>query len=210
MVRALGLLALLMLPVAAPAQESGRPSVPGVASASVLVLDFERLFSESAYGRRIARDIEAAGAVIARENRRIEAELTEEERALTERRAEMTPDAFRTLADAFDEKVQRLRREQDAKARRLGARGEAARRVFLDAAQPVLQALMEETGAQVVIERRMVFMSADRIDVTDPAIARIDAAIGEGDGLPPAPDETDRPPAPAPGPLAAPPEVDGD
>ncbi|SDY02216.1 OmpH family outer membrane protein [Citreimonas salinaria] len=191
MLRALSLLALLLWPAALPAQSEGDAAV---VRSDILVLDFERLFADSAYGRRIAREMETAGAAIAQENRRIEAELIEEERRLTRQRDDMAPADFRELAQAFDEKVQRLRSEQDAKARGLGERGDAARREFLEAAQPVLGALMRETGAQVVVERRMVFMSADAIEVTDEAIARIDAAIGEGEGLPEAPPES--PPEP--------------
>ncbi|WP_375256897.1 OmpH family outer membrane protein [Citreimonas sp.] len=188
MLRALSLLAVLLWPATLPAQQAGGDA--GLVRSDILVLDFERLFADSAYGRRIARDIEAAGAEIAQQNRRIEAELIEEERRLTRQRDGMAPEDFRELARAFDEKVQRLRSEQDAKARALGARGDAARREFLDAAQPVLGTLMREAGATIVVERRTVFMSADTIEVTDEAIARIDAALGEGDGLPEAPPET--------------------
>ena len=61
------------------------------------------------------------------ENRRIEAELTAEERTLTEIRDDLSPVQFRARAAAFDEKVQRLRREQDEKARALGQTDEEAR-----------------------------------------------------------------------------------
>lgn len=207
MLRALSLLAVLLWPAAVPAQTG---DAGAVVQSDILVLDFERLFGDSAYGRRIARDIEAAGAAIAQQNRRIEAELIEEERRLTRQRDGMAPAEFRELAQAFDEKVQSLRSEQDAKARGLGARGDAARREFLEAAQPVLGALMREAGATVVVERRMVFMSADAIEVTDEAIARIDAAIGEGEGLPESPPDVQEgePPAGAAAPdVASPPAV---
>lgn len=161
---------------------------PGVPQSPVLIVEPERLFSQSAFGQRVGAQLEAEGAAIAAENRRIEAELTDEERALTERRPSLPAAEFRALADAFDEKVEALRREQDAKARSLGARTEAFRRQFLNAAQPVLVQLMREAGAAVIVERRAVFLSADAVDITDIAVERIDSAIGDGGDLAP-PDE---------------------
>lgn len=147
---------------------------------AILTVAPERLFAESAYGQRVVREIEAEGTALATENRRIEAELMAEERTLTQRRTEMEPGAFRQLADAFDEKVQQIRREQDAKARDLGEQQDEARGEFLQVARPVLVTLMRESGASVILERSSVFLSADSTDITDLAVARIDAAIGDG------------------------------
>ena len=156
----------------------------GTVQSPILTIEAERLFIESQFGQRVAQEREADSAVLSAENRRIEADLTEEEQSLTERRAEMEPDAFRALADAFDEKVQAIRRTQDAKARALNQRGEADRVAFLQAAAPVLEQLMRDAGAAVILERGSVFLSLNATDVTDQAIARINAAIGDGAAQP--------------------------
>lgn len=164
----------------------------------VLVLDFEQLYMDSAFGRKIAAEVQAGRTELAAENREIEAELTQEERLLTDQRPTLDPDAFRVLADAFDEKVRSIRREQDEKARRLSRRQEGSRDAFLTAAIPVLQELMREAGAAVVLEQRSVFLSLNAIDITRDAVARIDAVIGDGRMLDtpsdPAPDATPRQP----------------
>ncbi|KAA8608160.1 OmpH family outer membrane protein [Salipiger aestuarii] len=154
----------------------------GVVRSALLTIEIDRLFAESAYGARVAAMIEDEGTQIAAENRRIEAELTEEERALTEQRAALEPARFRSLADAFDQKVQALRQEQDAKARALGTLSEESRRQFLQLAEPVLGEIMQQAGAAVLLDKRTVFLSADVIDITDVAISRIDEAIGDGAG----------------------------
>ena len=74
----------------------------GVPQSSILTSQPDRLYSESAYGRRVAQEIEAEGAVLTAENRRIEAVLRTEEQQLAERRLTIEPATFRTLADAFD------------------------------------------------------------------------------------------------------------
>lgn len=152
----------------------------GVVRSALLTIEIDRLFAESAYGARVSAMIEDEGTRIAAENRRIEAELTEEESALTRQRATLEPAQFRTLADAFDQKVQALRQEQDTKARTLGTLSEESRRQFLQVAEPVLAEIMQQSGAAALLDKRTVFLSADVIDITDVAISRIDETIGDG------------------------------
>ena len=177
---------LVLAMLAAPVTAQDAPLI----RSQVLSLDQDRLFVRSDFGRRIEAELQADGLVLEAENRRIEAALEAEEKDLTERRPAMSAEAFRALADAFDTKVQRIRDEQVAKARALGERTEAAQREFLDTARPVLEQLMVDAGAVVIIDPRSVVMSRAAIDVTDEAMRRINAIIGDGAGDPaePAPD----------------------
>lgn len=179
----LGLGAAAALALPANAQNFGTVQSP------VLTVDSEELYARSAFGRRVAAEVTAASAELAAENRAIETELTEEEKSLTEQRPSLTPTEFRALADEFDEKVRRIRREQDAKAAALGRQREDSEAGFLRAAAPVLEELMQDAGAAVVLERRSVFLSLNVIDITEAAIARIDAAIGDGSSQPDAPQD---------------------
>ncbi|MEQ5868750.1 OmpH family outer membrane protein [Sagittula sp. NFXS13] len=153
----------------------------GMIQSNVLVVDIDRMFSESAYGRQLNDEIEQASAEIVAQNRRIETELTAEELTLTGQRSSLPREDFRKLAEEFDEKVQRLRAEQDAKAESLRNRGDENRREFLQAARPVLETLMRASNALVIIERRDVVITADAVDVTDRAIALIDARAEDDD-----------------------------
>ncbi|MCG7518363.1 OmpH family outer membrane protein [Ruegeria sp. Ofav3-42] len=155
----------------------------GVPQSSVLTLSSERLFAESEFGQRVMQEIEAEGVLLAEENERIVAELSREEKDLTEKRTEMQPDEFRPLAEAFDRKVQSHRDGQRAKLDALSRQSEEARQTFYELVQPVLIDLLRESGASVVIERSSVFLSSDRTDVTDAAIARINELIGDGSQL---------------------------
>jgi len=173
-------LAALVL-AATPVLAQEPPLAMGQAQSAVLTIDTERLFADSLFGRRVADDYRAATEALAAENRRIEAELTAEEQALTDRRPAMDPDAFRAEADAFDARVQAIRGEQDAKERALQDRLTAGRDAFLAAAAPVLGDLMRGAGASVILDRRSVFLALGAVDVTEEAIATIDAAIGTGE-----------------------------
>ena len=92
----------------------------------------------------------------------------------------MPAEDFRALAQAFDAKVEKLRSEQDAKGRVLTETREAERQKILQAAVPVLAELLEKNGGDVILDKNAVILSFDRNDVTDAAIAAIDAALGDG------------------------------
>ncbi len=152
----------------------------GIPKSLLLTIHSDRMFSESEYGQRIAREMEGRSAVLMAENRRIEAELRAEELDLAERRSTTDPDAFRALAQSFDQKVQETRSTQEAKFLEITNARDEARREFRQTSIPILEQIMSETGAAAILEQSTVLLSADSIDVTDLAIARIDAILGEG------------------------------
>lgn len=153
------------------------PDVP------VLTIEPDRLYSETLFGKRLTGEIADKGRQLAGENRRIEGDLAEEEAELTVQRNTLPADEFKDLADAFDLKVTTARSEQDKKAARLTAQSEQAQRNFIVAIAPVLEQVMRERGASVILDRRAVFASANASDVTLDAIARIDAELGDGTEL---------------------------
>ncbi|UYV39389.1 OmpH family outer membrane protein [Rhodobacteraceae bacterium D3-12] len=174
--------------VAAPVMAQGL----GLPESAILVIDPNRLFQNSAFGKRVIASIEAEGEALAEENRRIEGELAKEEKALTDARPGMAPDAFRQKADAFDAKVRQVRNEQEAKAVALAQSRDTAERRFLSVARPVLEELMVEAQASVLLDTRAVLLSTGVVDVTEEAARRIDVAIGDGRAL----DQTAPEPAP--------------
>ena len=181
------LLACAFWGVAASAQSTGGAFDVGTIQSPVLVIESDRAFAQSAFGKRASLEIERAGSEIASENRQIETELKNEELALTAQRESLEPEVFRKLADAFDEKVQNLRREQDTKARALVERQETARRQFLVAVKPVLNEIMLDFGASLILEKRNVFVSVAAIDITDQVVMGINSLLGENSDVVPEP-----------------------
>ncbi|MEO0666805.1 MAG: OmpH family outer membrane protein [Pseudomonadota bacterium] len=151
-----------------------------VVQSPILTIDSERLYRDSAFGQRVLSEIEARTRALTEENQKLEAELEAEEQALTEQRDSLTPEEFRALADAFDARVQSIRRERDARNQENIELLDENQERFLRAALPVLEAIMRDVGAAVVLEVRSVFVSANAIDITDRAIAEINAAVGDG------------------------------
>lgn len=179
-------LALVASVPAAFAQEKLLPS-------AVLTVDPERMFAESRFGKAAVARLEAEQADLVAENKKLEAALEAEEKALTERRPTLPAADFRLLADAFDKKAEDIRAARLAKSRSLTTLRDDDRQKFLSAIVPILGDLMGEMGALVILDKKTVFLSFERVDVTDLAIARIDTLLD--DALMPV-----EPPSPTPSP----------
>lgn len=161
-----------------------QPLVRVPVESPVLTIDSDMLFEDSTFGRQTIEEFEALGAALASENRRIEDALEAEERELTALRPTISSVEFRELADAFDEKVQETRRTQETKNRELNSELEARRVMFLNAAAPVLEQLMREAGAAVVLERRSIFISSNAVDITQIAIGRLNVVLNDAETAP--------------------------
>ncbi|ARC88851.1 OmpH family outer membrane protein [Rhodovulum sp. MB263] len=167
------LAALLGLAASGAFAQEDRP----VFLSPILTLDQDRVFEDSKAGQAVEEELQAATAALAAENRRIEAELVAEERALTERRANLPPEQFRPLAAAFDQKVETIRATQDRKARELTQRREEERQAFFRKALPALAEIVRERGAVAVLARDAVILSAGQVDITDEAIELLDERV---------------------------------
>ena len=139
----------------------------------ILIIDQDKLFSETHLGVTALQELEASARVLADENEQIEAELVAREQELTELRSTMSTQEFRELADEFDARVEKNRSEQDEKARELNRQREEVRQTFFQDVASVISEIVREKGAVVVLNRRNVFLSADSIDITDEAIQRV-------------------------------------
>lgn len=179
----LGQVIALSVLLGAPAHSEGLST--GTPQSVILTIDQEQLFTGSQFGARVMDGLDKASRELITENRRIQSQLAEEEDELSEKRANMEIGDFRTLADAFDKKATRLRAEQDAKITRLTRQRDRERQRFLTAVLPILSQIVKERGAVAVLEKRSVFISADTIDITQVAIERVNAVLGDGASLSP-------------------------
>lgn len=173
-----------VLAVAAIASLAGVGMAQDAPVGTILTIDQERLFAESEFGKALIAREAAQARELEAENARIEADLVAEEQDLTARRAALPAVEFSGLATAFDEKVVRIRSEQDAKARELTRSRDDDRQAFFRAAIPVLGDLLIERKAVAIIDKSAIILSLTAIDVTDAAIAKVDAALRADEAVP--------------------------
>lgn len=148
-------------------------------AAPLLTLDQDRFFLESDFGKAAIERERVTTTALEQENKRIEAQLIAEEQALTEERKTLPPTEFAAKAEAFDQKVERIRTEQDAKARKLTETRDTDRKAFLQAAVPVLGKLLGKKQATAILDKNQVILSLSAIDVTDEAIAAVNEALAK-------------------------------
>jgi len=153
----------------------------GVVQSEILVIDPDRLFNESLLGQRLNTDYQAQRDEMIARNRSLETELESEEQALTQLRDQTSPEEFRDLADAFDLKVQRIRRESDRAVRDLEQNRERAPVLFMRTVEPVLAQIMADAGGVVLLDVRSVLLRTQVVDITDLAISRINDQVGTGE-----------------------------
>jgi len=146
----------------------------------IMVIDFDRVFNETLYGRRITQELSAERARVQAENDQLASELLAEEAELTAARATMEPEDFRIAAEAFNERAQRIRASREAESNRLVNLLETERAQFIQRIQPLIASLMTERGALVAMERRAVIVAIGDANATEVTIARIDSVLGDG------------------------------
>lgn len=179
-------LCLALVPLPSLAQQSNTETTAAQLPFNVapqnalLILDTDRFYDESAFGQRIAAELEAERQALLDEKTEVEKALEAEESRLVALRETTPADEFAVMADEFDARVQEARSAQTLKSRRLARQQDIARQTFFQQALPILAAIVRDSGALVILERSTVFLAADNIDITDAAIEAVNAAFGDG------------------------------
>lgn len=156
----------------------------GLAQAqTILVMNEQRILRESAVGVHIANEIGRIGQEIEAELSPLSAQLAQENEALTAETSVLSEDALRQRPDlitrlqtlqADAQRFELLRRQR---AQEIQATERAAMQPVLQALQAVLQEIVEERQATILIDRSQIVFAAESIDITDAAIARLNEVI---------------------------------
>ncbi len=165
-------LAIVLLSCAATAQER--------ADQPFLIINQERLLTESEAGRALLAEEEAARDALRAEARSIDSAFEAEERALTAERPDLEREDFRRKSDDFDERVVQARRDQDARSNALAREFDQRRRQFYASIAPILVGLMDRYGALAILDENSVLLADQQVNITEAAIAEIDKAMAEG------------------------------
>ncbi len=197
--RALAVIAVMVL--AWVMASTGLAAAP--VTGGIFTLNQDRLYTQSAFGKRVALEIAKRRAEITDENTKFEAELKAEELDLTHKRPTLDPVKFRKLADAFDAKVVKIRKDQATKGAELSHWADAERKRFFVRAFRILLGMAQELGAEVILDERSTIISSQDIDLTSRAVKRVDKELGDGaDSATPLAGQTIVPVKPVPEPAA--------
>ncbi len=146
---------------------------------SILIINQEALFAESNLGNDILVLEQQERDKLIEDGRTIGAAFMLEEQALTELRDTLPSDEFRALANAFDQKVEKARAEQETSDSIMISNIEARRRAFYQVIAPVLASLMQKYQATAIIDRRSVLLFDRNMDITNEAVDVLDQAYSD-------------------------------
>ena len=154
------------------------PALADPPQAKIVVLDRAAILQFSKAGQDIARQMQAyanqAKADLQGQGRALQAEG----RALQQQVAILAPDVKQKRLDAFRAKEQSLQSVAQRKDEQLKAGFAQARATMEQALGPILQQLVKERGANLVLDKQaVVFSNTSGFDITGEAINRLNQKL---------------------------------
>jgi outer membrane protein len=141
------------------------------------VIDRQALLQRSAAGKDIFTQTQALSKQMETQLRDEESKLQSEAVQLQQQLAILAADARAQKEKDFTAKQQAFQtRVQQRQAQIQASFNQAARQVEV-ALDPILQAIMRERGANMVLDRSAVIVAANEVDVTTLALQRLDRAL---------------------------------
>lgn len=158
-------------------------SVPAMAQQTILVINEDQILRESAVGQHIATRLQAISTELDGELRALRAPIDEEAERLNAETAAITQEAIQQRPDLM-QRIQTVSQQaQEFEARRqqysneLVATERAAMRPVLEALQAVLQEVVEDRNADIVIDRGALVYAGQSVDASADVIERLNARL---------------------------------
>lgn len=166
---------LIFLGVAGVDAASAAPPPPGGApTARILMIDMRRVMAGSKVGQDIQRQVEALKAQAQSELKGEEASLRSEETQLQQQAAILAPDVKARRIKDFQAKAQAFQLKVQQRSGLIQGGVIKAQQQIEQALGPVLQGIMKERGATVLLDRSSILLAPNSIDVTSLVVQRLD------------------------------------
>jgi Skp family chaperone for outer membrane proteins len=177
---AAGVAAALTAAHAAPAPAKPHPAAAAGAPApapKILVVDRQAILRISKVGQDIVRQVNALTASAEAQFRAQRDALQKEEQTIAQQDAILAPDVRAQKRKAFEAKVADFQKKVQARQSMIQGGVLNARRQVEGALGPILQGIMAERGANLLIDRQDVVLAMMDVDVTRVTIQRLDQKL---------------------------------
>lgn len=146
-------------------------------NAKIITVDRNSFFVDSAAAKDIAKQVKTLREGIESDlNKKMES-LTTERDQLAGQQTILTQDVFETKAKQLQERFVALQAEAETKQRQLQAGVAQAQAKILEAVSPILDAILKEKKANLMLERGVIVKGAVDIDVTATAMLRLNEKL---------------------------------
>lgn len=175
---AAGLATALTVAHAAPAPAPAKPHpAAGVPIPKILVVDRQAILRLSKVGQDIVRQVNAMTTSAETQFRAEKNSLQKEEQTLAQQGAILAPDVRAQKQKAFEGKVAVFQKKVQTRQEMIQGGVLNARRQVEAALGPILQGIMAERGANLLIDRQDVVLAMMDVDVTKLTIQRLDQKL---------------------------------
>ena len=155
-------------------------ATPDLASAQsygekIILVDFARVTNESFLGQDVQTQLQDYSDAIAARKIALESVLTAEREDLTSRENLMDADIFQELATAWETKYANAQSEIEVMRQNLAKASQTADQEITRHLRPIVLNLMNEKGADLVINKGYIYISRAGFDITGEVIAALNA-----------------------------------
>ena len=151
-------------------------------SNGILVVDLDRAYQSSKFGKSIRKNFGLENQSFNEENDAILESLKQEEIKLTEERQNLSPEEFSKAAEAFDKKAVAIRAVRLEKIRLVDKKFQELKPLFYNQIRPIIEKIMREYDASIILEKNTVIWSLASIDITSLIVERVDQAFMNAKG----------------------------
>lgn len=166
---------------AQPAEQAPRPvpqSSGPVPQAMIVVIDRAGILQRSKVGQDIARQVQAFADQARKDLSARRQALEDESAALQKQAATLTPDVRQKRLAALDAKQQAFQEAVQGEDARIQGALRQANMVVAKTMAPILEQVVKEHGADMVLDKRAVIASSEStFDITDEIIKRLDGKL---------------------------------
>lgn len=146
-------------------------------TAGIILVDRNAFFSESLAGQEIGKQVQTLRKSIGDELGKKDQQLRTEEEQLAGQQSLLTQEAFEAKARQAQEKRVALQREADDKTRQLQGGILTAQNKIWQAVAPILDDILKEKQAFLMIDRAAIVRGSADLDVTAAALERLNQKL---------------------------------
>jgi len=161
---------------------------PPAAQAAILIVDMERLGAESAAGKSGAQQLQSKAQAVQARAKQLGDSLNAEVDAVRRQQQTnaMAPEALQAKERELNQKQNTYRQEIANREQDLARSQAYVREQIFGAVGPIIQQVMRERGASVVVAREAALAFNQALDVTSEVVRRLDTALPRVSVTPPA------------------------
>lgn len=176
--RLAGTMIVAAMLLVAPQLASAAPPAPtGTPNPKILVIDRAAILRGSVVGQNIMKQVQSLTAAAEKMLKGQDAALRQEGAALQQQLAILSPSVKAAKIKAFQAKQAALQQNVQTQQGLIQGGVLKARQQVEQALGPILQAIMTERGANLLLDRNAVVLGTVDVDVTGVAIARLNQKL---------------------------------